>query len=397
MALIVPLALKFARPNFPELDISGAIYDLITDESDTNYIFGSFSLIQGNTRYNMAKLSNTNVLVGTFGTGFPPLFGTTIYGAASAYDFTTSQEIFFVGGSTLDKIKKSDSALVARGSQEFKQGSQAFSGLVSQVLSDSNNTGVFVRGSFNKVGNTSRNRLAKFNQTPTLITTWSSNVGAGYYVYDMALSVSSSSHLYVVGNFPSIKSAARKYIARIRRDTGAVDTTFNANTVVSGLDAIYSVCVLDDDSVVIFGTSGSGAITKFTRINSVGNTVWDSTILHSSFSPGYVPFSGRVWRRGSHIYAYCIAFIQPVSDKIGKLFRFDHSGNLDATFANSGILDIDRAGAFPYIRDLTVNTAGQIIICGIFDRVNSVVGSPTGMTTKVNYAVLDSSGDSIVY
>jgi hypothetical protein len=372
MSLIVPIALRFTTARFPELNISGAVYSVITDSADNNFIFGDFLSVQGNTRYNMAKLSNGNVLDGGF--GITNVYGVT-YSCSSGFDIATNQEIFFIPSNGLDKIKKSDSSVV-------QVGTQYINGLVYKIITDTDNSGVFLLGSFTKIGTTPRNKIAKINASDLLVSTWNCNPPTGYGVFSMGL-CKTTSHLYVVGNFTSIRSVARKFIARVRKDTGAVDLTFNANTSVSGMDSVSDLYILPDDSIIVVGTATNKKHLKLLRISYTGATIWSHTIATTSSN-----FEGlKIRGKGENIFIYY--YVSPIvsSTKYGTLYNYTSGGTLNTAFNSpSGYISIEYTSptVYPIIQDMTINSTGHITLGGKFDKVNNIA--------KTNYTVLEPTG-----
>lgn len=391
MALILPLALKFASPVFPPLNISGTVYDVIIDESDNNYIFGDFTTVQGNTRFGAAELSYKNALHPTL--GIRDLNQTVSYATASGYDSGIGERVFYYAPNTLNKIRDSSYTVLATGTQTFN-------GLVQDILTDYDNSGVFVRGSFTEVGSTSRNTIAKFSSSLTLDTVWHCNPGNGTGVMDMKLSKTIADRMYLSGNFTTIKGqSSRKTLVRVNRSNAVIDTLFNfvLGTPSSGYVSHFDVA--SDETLVVSGQyfgqyflnklSSAGAV--LADYTSTILSVYDSVDGRDSFfALDLTPYYVHITSTGKILVSvYAGTYRGSPISPIVFLIRLTSGGSLDTTFNSTGYMLVANTstgpGVIQRIHSIGVASTGRMTVGGAFTSINGI--------PKTNYCVMEDNGN----
>ncbi len=112
-------------------------------------------------------------------------------------------------------------------------------------------------GSFNNIGGSSRNYIAKLNPT-TGVADATFNPNANNTV--LAIVSDSSGNLIVGGNFTNIGDSSRNYIAKLNPTTGAAEATFNPNAN----DLVNSIAIDKGRSILYTPNANFNGVDTFT-------------------------------------------------------------------------------------------------------------------------------------
>jgi uncharacterized delta-60 repeat protein len=227
-------------------------------------IAGNFTKVDGVTRNRIARLS----AVGAVDTGFDPDDGANdeviamavhdgkvlIGGYFTAIDGTGRNRIARLNGNgTLDT--------------SFNPGTGANDRVLALAVQDDGK--VIVAGSFTKVNNVTRNRVARLNGNGTLDSTFDPGTGPNLLV--RAVAIQDDGKVLIGGSFNTVSGVSRHYIARLNED-GTLDTTFDPGTGASSW--VDAVAVQHDGKVLIGGnfTSVAGVFCyRIARLNVDGS------------------------------------------------------------------------------------------------------------------------------
>ena len=240
--------------------------------------------------------------------------------------------------------------------QSFNTGNGANS-FISTLAIDAVGKAV-IGGAFTSFNGISRNRIARVNSSGTLDPSFGAqSQGADGTVWALAIDPGSGAIL-IAGEFGSVNTFTRHYIARLLPD-GTTDTTFNPGQGPDG--TISALCVQPDGRVIIGGefTHVNGvSLNHIARLNADGS-------LDTTFAPG-TGFDGTV---------YALALQPDGNVVVGGAFqsfnnyarpgltRLDPFGNLDLGFLTG-------AGANDAVYTLALQPDGKVLLAGIFSRFN---------------------------
>ena len=259
--------------------------------------------------------------------------------------------------------------LNADGSHEgsFNPGTGA-NDFVSSMALDSTGR-IFVGGGFTSFNGSQRNGIARLTSTGSLDAAFNPGQGANGTVWTLA--VQGDGKVLIGGEFTTVGTEARNYIARLNVD-GTLDTTFNPGVGPNGF--INAILVQADGAIVIGGefSSVSGvARSGIARLNANGT-------LDGTFNPG-AGADGAVYAlalQGAKILVGG-AFSNFDLRSSRRLARLEADGTFDTTF-NIG------TGADDTVYAITVQNNGLIYVGGIFTSFNQ--------TRRVGLARLESYG-----
>ncbi|MBI4660818.1 MAG: hypothetical protein HY735_18435 [Verrucomicrobia bacterium] len=242
---------------------------------------------------------------------------------------------------------------------------------------------ILLGGQFTKVGNLSRNRIARLNADGTVDMSFdpSSGVEGSVTPGVYAIAVQPDGKVLIGGNFESVGGVTRTTIARLQPD-GLLDRTFNPVGGVNSTDPAFrvpwisAIAVQIDGKVLISGqfTDVDGlSRVNIARLNSDGSA-------DASFDPG----SGAVGDRatveamalqpdGKIVIAGDFTKVNDV-DRSG-IARLNSDGSIDTTFdPGPGIKSTDAEGAetVGLVTSLAVQSDGKVLLSGAFSIVDDI-------------------------
>ena len=257
----------------PGTGASVTVYEITLQPDGKILIAGQFVTYNGTTRDRIARL-NAN---GSLDTTFDP--GTGANSIIEAMALQSDGKIL-IGGyfTTYDGTVRSYIArLNANGSLDttFDPGTGAANYVRTIVIQPDGK--ILTGGEFTTFNGTARHYIARLNTSGTVDTTFDSSVGASNAV--RALSLQSDGKILIGGEFTTYNGTARNKIARLT-SAGALDTTFNPGTGISG--TVFATAVQSDGKIFI---GGSFSLYNGTARNNIAWINADGSLLIDSIAP----------------------------------------------------------------------------------------------------------------
>ncbi len=280
--------------------VTGQIYAAITDGTGGWFIGGQFTTIGSTTKNNLAHI----LANGTVDASWNPnpdgnvvalaIYGTNLY--VGGYYSS-------IGGQTRYNIAKISTMGTGAADATWAADTNPGGGVTTLAISG-NGTDLYAGGSFNTIGGTSRNRIAKISaaNTGAVDATWDPNANSA--VLTLAIS---NTDLYIGGKFSNIGGKTRNSIAKIgliANGTGLADATWNPNAD----NAVNTLAILGTN-LYIGGTfqqiSGHmrnriARISLTTNTNGAADASWDLAISGTTISA--LAASGTDIYIGGHFY-----------------------------------------------------------------------------------------------
>ena len=239
--------------------------------------------------------------------------------------------------------------------------------LVAMVRDDKK---IIIGGDFVTYDNLSRNRLARLNPDGTLDSTF--NIGLGANNRIRSISAQNDDKIIVGGDFTTFNGLIRNRIARIKSD-GSIDDTFNFGTGPN--DIVRNTIIQNDGKIIAVGnfTLYNGVLSnRIARINTDGSL--DPDFNTGSGANGFI-MTAAIQDDGKIIIGGDFSTYNGIPRN--RIARLNVDGSLDFTF-NPG------SGANQWVRTITIQNDGKIIIGGAFNTFNG--------TTKNYIACLNVNG-----
>jgi uncharacterized delta-60 repeat protein len=254
-------------------------------------------------------------------------------------------------------------------------------GTIREVLINEDLT-TYVGGTFRKyngvttggiTGNTGPNMI-KLNSNGSVDTSFT-NYGFGQTGIMFVFKKQSTGKLIVGGNFSSYSGNTRNGILRLNTN-GTLDTTFNANTVITGTTfSVNDIQILSDDSIICVGSftlSGSTTATSIVKLNSNG-------ALETGFTTNLVTTGSSIYDvevyngQASGLYdgkiMVCGNFTTWSGVSRNFIARLNSNGTLDTSFViGTGFT----TGST--VSNVEIQSDGKIIVGGSFTSYSGTTG-----------------------
>ncbi|MCX6162087.1 MAG: T9SS type A sorting domain-containing protein, partial [Ignavibacteriae bacterium] len=200
----------------------------ITVDGSNIYAGGNFTTIGGQSRRSIARLNNTDGQADSWNPNADGgVYGITVYGS----NIYVAGVFNNIDGKAINMLAKLDNTDGHADPAWHPNPSSSCNRIIPS------GTDFYVQGSFDYIGEVPRNDLAKISiATGTLDATWNPNAGAGTSVYSMVVS---GSNIYAAGSFTSIGGQSRNRIARLNNTNGNADS-WNPNSSSSILSIYLS-------------------------------------------------------------------------------------------------------------------------------------------------------------
>jgi hypothetical protein len=143
-----------------------------------------------------------------------------------------------------------------------------FAMVMDKPVADGRDPDWFIAGSFNRIGEQSRNAVARITRSGYGVESFNAHVDVSFFGSPNALAVDAE-HLYLGGNFSSSTGtgAWRKNLLRLDKETGALDTTY-PRPGAPGTELLADIHAAPGDTVVLSvpeNTGGDGFIPPWPR------------------------------------------------------------------------------------------------------------------------------------
>jgi uncharacterized delta-60 repeat protein len=409
------------------------VYSLTVQPDDKVIIGGSFTSVDGQTRYRTARLNNngsvdsgftttnmTNdtvrsvalqsdgkVLIGGRFTIVDGISGTnriarldtdgSLDNSFNAYPGVHSGDVFsvvvqphddkvLIGGSfskVSDKPRQGFARFLSDGSLDtvFYPGSGPDDRVRALAIQSSDGK-VLIGGDFTSVGMETRRYIARLKSGGSLDSAFGEdNLSMGPNNTVEAIGIQNDGKVIIGGDFTSVDSTARNRIARLDTD-GALDTSFNPGSGTD--DNVKDVAILDDGYLIIageFSQVGGEPRNGIAKLDSSGTitSTFEVTGTHELIGDVYaidILDSGKVLIGGKFILRTIAGSIVEYKN----IARLNNDGTVDTSFSKDNWPDDD-------VYTLGVQPDGKIIIGGEF----SVITAPAS-TSRKHIARLNADG-----
>ncbi len=325
---------------------------------------GNFTSYNGTSRIRMLRLNPDGTIDNSFnpGTGFNNLVinlkvlsDGSIFGVGS---FTT-----FNGNSANRVVKLNSDGSINSG---FVSGTGFGNGtLAISVQPDGK---LLIGGAFDLYnGEYGRRCHIRLNQDGSIDSTF--NPAPGFNNYINTISIQNDGKIIVGGFFDSFNGVERAFLARLKPD-GDLDTLFNSGDALNGF---VKISVIQSDQKILVGgafTSYEGVpMNKLARINVDGSidatfnigSGFNNTVNSICIQPDGKIIVGGIFTNFNGI-------------PINRIIRLNQDGSIDPSF-NIG------TGLDNYVRTLSVQSDGKVVVCGSFYSYN---GNSVSQFVRIN-------------
>ena len=256
------------------------------DASGNYYVGGSFTTIGGVNQAYLAKLNSSFQVV----TAWTPqvnsyvrsviVSGTTVYIGGQ---FTTTNTV----------SRPYISALSTTNPGANKTWNSSLNSYVYSLVTDG--TSIYAGGLFTQVnGTTARGLLAKFNSSGSLDATWNPNAsGGGGTVEELAISGTS---ILAGGSFTTVGGTTRNYLAKLNNTNGNASNWATANSYVFTLYVDGTTCYAGGYFSQLTSAGGSATARNYLG----GITISNGNI--NTFNPGPNSYVYSINKVGSNLY-----------------------------------------------------------------------------------------------
>ena len=284
---------------------------------------------------------------GDLNMGFDPNANSHVFSTAVHFDgrILIGGSFTKIGDATRNRIAR----LNADGSLDTNFNPNASDAVRSIVIQADGK--IVIGGVFSTIGSSTRNYLARLNANGGLDSTFNPIVNGDV----SSVAVQADGKIVFSGNFTNVSGETRNRIARLNVD-GSLDIEFNPNANA----IIYSVTVQPDGKLVLggdFTSVGDVARNRIARLRSDGG-------LETEFNPTANAriLSTAVQADGKLLIGGDFTSVGGVTRN--RIARLNADGSLDTNFdpnANSGVTST------------SVQTDGKIVIGGYFNNLGGVV------------------------
>ena len=330
------------------------VYSVAAQPDGKVLIGGEFSLVEGVPRNRIARL-NAN---GSLNAAFNP--GDGANGTVQVVAVQSDGKVLIGGEFTqVDGVARSQVArLNADGTLDTGFDTSKGPGTHVTALTPQADSKVIIGGSFTKVDEVERNRIARLKADGSLDEGFDPGTGANSLVYAVALQPDGK--VLNGGWFTEVNGVERNHIARLNAD-GSLDTTFDTSTGANNV--VYAVALQPNGRVLIGGafTQVDGALrNNIARLNQDGSL---DTGFDTSLGPNNIVRSMAIQTDGKVLIGGYFSQVDSVARNY--IAQLNADGSLDATFDTS-------VGANNTVRAVAVQDDGMVLIGGDFTQVDSV-------------------------
>jgi uncharacterized delta-60 repeat protein len=368
---------------------SAVVYAVATQPDGKSVIGGTFTLVNGQARTNIARLN----LDGTLDAAFSP----TLAPNGGVFDIAIQPDGKIVAVGNFTSVNGTSRLRIVRLNADGTQdaGFNSTAGVDNQILGVALQTDgkILIVGDFLNFGAAPRNYVARLDSDGTLDATFTpaaivSNTASGTV---RAVTPLADGTIYIGGGFSSVGGVSRNNIARLT-STGSNDATFAPGTAANGF--VETVLPIAGGQIMVggsFTTFAGNSRAGVVRLNSAGTVdlTFVPTALFTNLGTNIVhsilPQAG-----GKFLVAGTITALN--SDGAGSGFRrgiirMNSNGSSDTAF-NVNV------GTNGTINDVAIQPDGKIIIAGQFLSYNGVNQAPLArlLGTPVTAAGVTISG-----
>ena len=312
---------------------NNVVYAVLPQTNGSLVLGGAFTMIGSDVRNRIARLTPAGALDTTFDPGGG--FNGPVYTIARQADgkFIVGGVFTLIDGNTRNNIAR----LNPDGSFDvtFAPGTGADASVDAVAIQPDGK--IVLVGSFFNFNGQSRNRYARLLATGALDPAFNAGTGANGFVFAVALQP--DGRILIGGDFTSVNGVSRPKLARLNSD-GTVDTSFNPTEVPSS--AVYSIVVQPDGRIVAGGKfTFIGNNPKAGVVRYFSNGALDSSFNTGAGARGSV-LAMVLQPDGRLVIGGSISMVNNVT--VGNIAGLTAQGDLDAGFnAGSGANDLIQA------------------------------------------------------
>ncbi len=347
-------------------DFSPQVFALSVQADGKILVGGLFSSVDGQSRYNLARLNADGSLDSTFANSAGVSRSIRAFGLQASGKVLIAGSFYAVDGAARPSVAR----LNPDGSLDtsFDAGTGADINSVNAIAVDSSDNCYIGGGGLITFNGVPRNNLVKLGPNGALDLSFNTGAGPNSTVNAIAPPTGSAG-LVIGGAFSTYNGTSVGRIARLDLATGALDTAFNTaagtgfNSTVRGLylraDGKY-----DATGGFIRFNSTSSNRSRLARLNADGSL--DTTFIPS---PGIIGTPRTLLEQNSKIITGG-AYTNPVP----QLARYGTTGTRDTSLnVGSGLSTSNLEALAPEIDGIALQTDGKLLIGGIF---SSYQGTP---------------------
>jgi hypothetical protein len=265
------------------------IKTVVQDAAGNYYVGGAFTHINGVAQAYVAKLNSSFQVI----TGWAPV----VAGEVRSIVLDKVSNTVYIGGlfnSTNSVARTYISALNTTNGLN-KTFNSSFNNYVYTLVWDSANASLYAGGAFTTVnGSTTRNCLAKFDGTGHLDATWNpSATGGGGTVERLAIS---GSNILAAGSFTAIGGTTRNYLAKLNNTNGSATNWATAANYVYALYVDGATCYVGGYFLSLTDASSTVSLRNYFGAITISNG------KITTFNPNPNSYVSTITKSGSNIY-----------------------------------------------------------------------------------------------
>jgi uncharacterized delta-60 repeat protein len=223
--------------------------------------------------------------------------------------------------------------------------------------------GILIGGDFTKVGTTTKTGIALLNPDGSLVNSFTSTIGGASRLAVTALAEQADGKILLGGNFLSVNSTSRSFLARLNPN-GTLDAEFNALLTgpISGDTGVTCLAVQQDGRILVGGyVLGVAGVprNRLFRLNADGS-------LDAGFLAGTdrTPSTILVQTDGTLIISGSFAKVNGV--RRAGIAKLNADGSLDASFNPNPL------PGSPTVYSMVMQSDGSLLVGGIFSSMNGI-------------------------
>ena len=336
------------------------VYIIKVQDNGKILVGGVFTEFNGSSSGKIARLNDD----GTIDLLFTLNIGTGFNG--DVYSLSIQDDGKILVGGSFTSFDATDTYYIARLNEDgtldttFTNNSGGgFDSSVTSVLLQPDGK-ILTGGWFTTYDGTDANKIARLNSNGTLDTNFTAN--AVNLLTDgsvITIALQEDTKILIGGDFTNSITPINE-IARLNSD-GTVDSTFESNTSAGFDDAVFSITVIGNDSILLGGYMGKfngGSSNRIAKLDLTGVNV-------SFFGAGFNDEVTVIKKQSDGKLLIGGYFTQYNGAQANAITRIKTDGSIDTDFAtNSG------TGFDNYIEAIAIQSDGKILVGGNFTSYN---------------------------
>lgn len=334
-----------------ETENPGSVFSIAIQPNTAGKILvgGDFFTVNGQPRFNLARLNNNGSLDTAFTASNPN-------GGVGSFAVQPSGKVLIGGGFTSvnGQVRNHFAGLEVNGELDKTLDLGTLNGLVRIIVPQPDGK-IIIAGDFTTLLGVSRNHIARLNPDGSLDSTFNPNQIGLWRIFAVALD--SVGRIYVGGEFLDIGGQHREHLARLNPITGNADS-FNPSVP----DYVLSICIDSNDDVIVGGGAAFSHVARFDH--TTGDQEFFYPVPNGDVEAILELPGGKILLGG--------LFTQ-LSPDGGSTETRNHialvnsDGTLDSTFN----LNIQNSGFTAHIYAMKLQADGKIVVGGLFTQIDA--------------------------